>query len=144
MLTDPIGDMLTRIRNGAQAGHRETACPTSRLKLAVARVLSDEGFLGAPRVEAREGKPVLVVGLRYRDDGSPLIDGIRRVSKPGRRVYVGLTEKAGQALSAHIHVEPLSKIRRTGVAILSTPKGVMSDRAAREASVGGEVLCEVW
>ena len=131
MLTDPVGDMLTRIRNGAQARHREAACPTSKLKLAVARVLSEEGFLGAPRVEAREGKPVLVVGLRYRADGSPLIDGIRRVSKPGRRVYVGL--------------DTIPKVRNgLGVAILSTPKGVMSDRAAREASVGGEVLCTVF
>ncbi len=131
MLTDPIGDMLTRIRNGAQAGHRETACPSSRLKLAVARVLSQEGFLGDSRVEAREGRAVLVLGLRYRDDGSSLIDGIRRASKPGRRVYVGL--------------DTIPKVRNgLGVAILSTPKGVMSDRAAREASVGGEVLCEVW
>ncbi len=131
MLTDPIGDMLTRIRNGAQARHPETSCPSSRLKLAVARVMSEEGFLGDPRVEAREGKPTLVVGLRYRDDGSPLIDGIRRVSKPGRRVYVGAAT--------------IPKVRNgLGVAILSTPRGVMSDRAAREASVGGEVLCEVW
>lgn len=131
MLTDPIGDMLARIRNAAQARHREAACPSSRLKLAVARVMAEEGFVGSPRVEARDGKPVLVVGLRYRDDGSPLIDGIRRVSKPGRRVYVGVPE--------------IPKVQNgLGVAILSTAKGVMSDRTAREASVGGEVLCEVW
>ena len=131
MMTDPIADMITRIRNAGRARHGEVACPSSQLKLAVARVLSQEGFLGESRVEARAGKPTLVVGLRYREDGSSLIDGIRRVSKPGRRVYVG--------------VAAIPKVRNgLGVAILSTPKGVMTDRAAREASVGGEVLCEVW
>ena len=131
MLTDPIGDMLTRIRNGAQARHRETACPSSRVKLAVARVLSQEGFLGESRVEAREGRAVLVLGLRYRDDGSSLIDGIRRVSKPGRRVYVGKSD--------------VPKVRNgLGVAVLTTSRGLLSDRSAREAEVGGEVLCEVW
>lgn len=131
MLTDPIGDMLTRIRNGATARHAEVPCPSSKLKLGVAQVMKDEGFLADARVEAREGHPVLMIRLRYREDGEPMIDGIRRVSKPGRRVYVGVQE--------------IPKVRNgLGVAILSTPKGVLSGRAAQEASVGGEVLCEVW
>ena len=131
MMTDPISDMLTRIRNAGTARHAETACPTSRLKLAVARVLAEEGFLGQVRVEARAGYPSLVIGIRYDAHGDTVIDGIRRVSKPGRRVYVDKTS--------------VPKVRNgLGVAVLSTSRGVLSDRAAREASVGGEVLCEVW
>jgi small subunit ribosomal protein S8 len=131
MMTDPISDMLTRIRNAGTARHAETACPTSRLKLAVARVLAEEGFVGQVKVEARGGHPALVIGIRYDDHGDTVIDGIRRVSKPGRRVYVDKTS--------------VPKVRNgLGVAVLSTSRGVLSDRAAREAAVGGEVLCEVW
>jgi small subunit ribosomal protein S8 len=123
--------MLTRIRNAGTARHAETACPTSRLKLAVARVLAEEGFVGQVKVEARGGHPALVIGIRYDDHGDTVIDGIRRVSKPGRRVYVDKTS--------------VPKVRNgLGVAVLSTSRGVLSDRAAREAAVGGEVLCEVW
>lgn len=131
MVNDPIGDMLTRIRNAGQARHKEVRCASSRLRLAVAKVLLQEGFLGDLRVEAKEGKPELVLGMRFRDDGRALIDGLRRVSTPGRRVYVGSGE--------------VPQVRNgLGVAVLSTPKGVLSGRAAREASVGGELLCEVW
>ena len=131
MLTDPIADLLSRIRNAARVRHPSVACPSSRLKLGVARVLKEEGFVTDARVEAREGKPTLVVDLRYRDDGTSIIDGIRRVSRPGRRVYVG--------------VEEIPRVRAgLGVAVLSTPRGVLSDRAAREAHVGGEIVCEVW
>jgi small subunit ribosomal protein S8 len=131
MLTDPIGDMLTRIRNGARARHAQVRCPSSNLKLGIARVLAQEGFLSEVRVESEEGRPVLVIGLRYDHDGLPVIDGIRRVSRPGRRVYVGVRE--------------IPKVRNgLGVAVLSTPRGVLADRAAREAKVAGEWLCEVW
>jgi small subunit ribosomal protein S8 len=131
MMTDPISDMLTRIRNAGTARHAETVCPSSRQKLAIARVLKDAGFIDDVRVEAREGHPVLVLGIRYGDDGRALIDGIRRVSKPGRRVYVGK--------------DAVPRVRNgLGIAVLSTSKGILSDRAAREASVGGEVVCEVW
>lgn len=131
MLTDPIADLLTRIRNAGQARHRQTTCGSSRIRLAVARVLSEEGFLGEVKVEAREGKPTLVMDIRYDELGKPLIDGIRRVSRPGRRFYVG-------------H-ESIPKVRNgLGVAIVSTSRGVLSDSAARGAGVGGEVLCEVW
>ena len=131
MLTDPIGDMLTRIRNAGQARHRDVRCASSKLRLAVARVLQQEGFLGDVRVEPQEGKALLVMEVRYGRDGQALIDGIRRISRPGRRVYVGVKE--------------IPKVRNgLGVAVLSTSKGVVSGRAALEASVGGELLCEVW
>ena len=131
MMTDPIGDMLARIRNGGSARHREVRCPSSRQKLAVARVLSSQGFLGPVRVESEGGKALLVMELRYNRDGEALIETIRRVSRPGRRVYV-----------SHADVP---KVRNgLGVAVLSTSKGVLSDQAAREATVGGEILCEVW
>lgn len=131
MLTDPIGDMLARIRNGAQARHAHVRCPSSQLKLGVARVLAQEGFLSGVRVEEGEGRPTLVIELRYDADGACVIDGLRRVSRPGRRVYVGVRE--------------IPKVRNgLGVAVLSTPKGVLADRAARDAKVAGELLCEVW
>jgi small subunit ribosomal protein S8 len=131
MVSDPIGDLLTRIRNAGSARHLTTTCPSSREKLALARVLHGAGFLGNVAVEARDGHPVLVLGIRYDDRGRAMIDGIRRVSKPGRRVYVGHGE--------------IPRVRRgLGVAVLSTSKGILSDKDAREQNVGGELLCEVW
>ena len=131
MMTDPIGDMITRIRNAGQARHRTTSCPASKFKVALATALSREGFVGEVSTQAAGSYPILTIGIRYADDGSTVMDGIRRVSKPGRRVYVGASE--------------IPHVRKgLGVAILSTPKGVMCDRDAREAKVGGEVICEVW
>lgn len=131
MMTDPIADMLARIRNAGMAKHPELVMPASNTKLAIARVLVESGFLEDVRVEAREGRATLVVRMRYGDDGQPLVDGLKRVSRPGRRVYVG-------------H-EKIPRVRNgLGVAVISTSKGILSDRAAREASIGGEVLCEVW
>jgi small subunit ribosomal protein S8 len=131
MMTDPVSDLLARIRNAGNAHHPEVACPSSQLKHAIAKVLSTEGYLGAVRVEKRDGKDVLVMGVRYDGSGRALIAGLRRVSRPGRRVYV-----------AHGKVP---KVRSgLGLAVISTSKGVIADREAREASVGGEVLCEVW
>ena len=131
MMTDPISDMLTRIRNAGMARHAVAACPSSKQKLAIARVLREAGFLGEVKVEARDGNPVLVMEVRYDADGRPVIAGIRRVSRPGRRVYVG--------------AEELPKVRSgLGVAVLSTSRGILSDRGAREAAVGGELVCEVW
>jgi small subunit ribosomal protein S8 len=131
MMTDPIADMLARIRNAGMAKHPELVIPASNTKLAIARVLVETGFLEEVRVEAREGRATLVVRIRYDDDGQPLVDGLKRVSRPGRRVYVG-------------H-EKIPRVRNgLGVAVISTSKGILSDRAAREASIGGEVLCEVW
>ncbi len=131
MMTDPIADMLTRIRNAGSARQTETLCPASKLKLAIAKLLKEEGFLADVHVEARGGHPVMVLGIRYDEEGRALIDGIRRVSKPGRRVYVGKDE--------------VPKVRAgIGLAVISTSRGILSDRGAREAAVGGEVVCEVW
>jgi small subunit ribosomal protein S8 len=131
MMTDPIADMLTRIRNAGRARHAETSCPSSKMRLAIAKLLQQEGFLAGVRVEAREGHARLVLGLRYGADGQPMIDGIRRVSSPGRRVYVS----AGK----------IPKVRSgLGVAVLSTSKGIVSDRDARAQGIGGEYVCEVW
>jgi small subunit ribosomal protein S8 len=131
MMTDPISDMLTRIRNAGYARHAETRCPASSLKQAVASVLSAEGFIGAVSVEGEGPAKQLILGIRYSEDGSTMIDEIHRVSTPGRRVYVGQ--------------EKIPRVRSgLGMSVLSTSKGVMCDRDAREAGIGGEVLCEVW
>ncbi len=131
MMTDPVGDMLARIRNAGGARHAEMSCPSSKFKLAIAKVLSDEGFVGAIRTDGDEKKPTLTIELRYQDDGKLMIDGMRRVSKPGRRVYVAADE--------------VKQVRAgLGMSVLSTSKGVLCDRDARVAKVGGEVICEVW
>jgi len=130
-MTDPVSDLLARIRNAGRARHAELTCPSSTVKLAVAKVLVDNGFLDSASVEAEGGKPMLHVRLRYGPDGRSLIDGMRRVSKPSRRHYVD--------------VKHIPRVRRgLGIAVLSTPRGVLSDREAREQKVGGEVVCEVW
>jgi small subunit ribosomal protein S8 len=131
MMTDPIADLLARLRNGAHARHAQVVCPASRQKLAIANVLRESGFVGDVRIDESGARRQLVVGLRYDGDGRPVIAGMRRVSRPGRRVYVGY----GQ----------IPKVRSgLGLAVLSTSRGVLSDRAAREAKLGGELLCEVW
>jgi small subunit ribosomal protein S8 len=130
-MTDPISDMLARIRNAGRARHPALRVPSSRLKLAVARVLADAGYLGGVTVEAEEGRPVLNIQLRFGADGKSVIDGMRRVSKPSRRVYV--------------EADAIPRVRSgLGTAVLSTNKGVLSDAAAREQRVGGELLCEIW
>lgn len=131
MMTDPVGDMLARIRNAGGARHAQVRCPASKLKLAVAQVLSDEGFVGAVSNDGDEKKPTMTIDLRYQDDGKLMIEGMRRVSKPGRRIYVG----AGDVKQVRAGL---------GMAILSTSKGVICDRDARDQKVGGEVICEVW
>ena len=129
-MQDPVADMLTRIRNAQMAGMPEVAMPASKLKSALAVVLQEEGFVAGSRNEAVDGKPNLVVELKYYN-GKPVIVEIDRVSRPGLRSYVGKDE--------------LPKVRGgLGVAIVSTSKGVMTDRAARAAGVGGEVLCTVF
>lgn len=131
MMTDTISDMLTRIRNAGIARLNETACPFSKQKLAIAKVLENAGFIANVHTESRDSHPVLVMKIRYDERGKPLIDGIRRVSKPGRRVYVGARD--------------IWKVRNgLGISVISTSKGILSDEGAREASVGGEVVCEVW
>jgi len=131
MMTDPLGDMLARIRNAGGARHAQMSCPSSKLKLAVAQVLSAEGFVGAVSTDGDDKKLTLTVELRYQDDGRQMIEGMRRVSKPGRRIYLG----AGDVKQVRAGL---------GMAVLTTSKGVLCDRDARVAKVGGEVLCEVW
>ena len=128
-MTDPIADMLTRIRN-AQAVQKPTVgMPSSKLKLSIAQVLKDEGYIDGFVVRENEGKPLLEISLKYYS-GQPVIEKIERVSTPGLRVYRGCDE--------------LPKVMNgLGVAIVSTSKGVMTDRKARATGVGGEVLCIV-
>lgn len=131
MLTDPVADMLTRIRNGARARKASVDVPWSHHKEAIAHVLVAEGYLTeAARVEATP-RAILRLGLRYDDQRRSVIEGIERVSRPSLRVYVGSDE--------------IPSVRRgLGINVLSTPKGVLVDREARKQGVGGEVLCRVW
>lgn len=131
MMTDPIADLLTRIRNANRARKDWTAMPWSKLKEGVARVLVDEGFLREVTVAESDGGKTLRVALKYDEFRRPVLTGIRRVSRPSLRVYVGTRE--------------IPTIRKgLGVSVLSTPKGVVADRVARKQKVGGEVLCSVW
>jgi len=131
MMTDPISDFLTRIRNANRARKDWTDVPWSKLKEAVARVLVDEGFLKDVAVNENDGRRVIRVSLKYDEFRRPVLSGIRRVSRPSLRVYVG-----GRKIPT---------IRKgLGISVLSTPKGVITDRAARKENVGGEVLCSVW
>jgi len=132
MNTDPIADLLTRIRNAALAKHARVDMPASKLKTEVVRVLKEEGFISTYKlVEETKAKKVLRVFLKYTPDRHSVITGLRRISKPGSRRYVGV---------AGIR----SVVGGMGVSILTTPRGVMTGRAARKERVGGEVLCEVW
>lgn len=128
-MTDPIADMLTRIRNALGAEKAEVAIPSSKLKVAIAQVLKDEGYVNDFAVSEVDGKSILKVALKYYQ-GRPVIDTIRRVSRPGLRIYKGKGE--------------LPKVMGgLGIAIVSTSAGLMTDRAARNAGYGGEVLCYV-
>jgi small subunit ribosomal protein S8 len=131
MVTDPLADMLTRIRNASLVRHRRVSMPYSKLKEAVAKILVDEGFISGYTVTDETPQPNLVMGMKYTGKGNPVITGLERVSKPGRRIYLGYRE--------------IPWVRSgLGVAIVSTPKGVMTGRQARREQVGGEILCNVW
>jgi small subunit ribosomal protein S8 len=130
-MTDNIGDMLTRIRNGGKARFDKVDIPASRMKISLARIFKDEGFIKNYKVIKDNKQGILRVYLKYDEHNLPLIQRIERVSKPSRRVYAG--------------VEELPKVQGgLGVAVVSTSKGVMTDRQARKLGVGGEVLCQVW
>lgn len=131
MMTDPIADFLTRVRNANLAGARELSLPASTLKAELCRILKDEGYIDDfEKIEARP-QSSLRVTLRHVPGGSRVINGIERISRPGRRVYAGKDE--------------IPRIMNgLGIAILSTSKGLLTDRQARQAGVGGEVLCKVW
>jgi small subunit ribosomal protein S8 len=135
-MTDPIADMLTRIRNAVAARHTRVDLPASKLKVEIARILQDEGYVaGFKLLEGDEtgaaGRQVLRLFLKYGPGGERVISGIERVSRPGRRVYVSREEVP-------------TVLGGLGVSILTTSHGVMSGRAAQRAGVGGEILCNVW
>ena len=131
MVTDPIGDMLTRIRNGSLAEHEKVDIPSSKLKVRIAELLKAEGFIKNFRLIEDKRQGILRVYLKYGPGQERVITGLRRVSKPGRRLYVG-ADKIPSVLGG------------MGVAVLSTPRGVLPDREARRQRIGGEVLCFVW
>ena len=129
-MTDPLGDMLTRIRNGQQAGAGSVFSPASKFRVNVLGVLEREGYIrGFETLDGSDGKPQIRIELKYHE-GEPVIRTIKRVSKPGRRVYSGISDLANVCSGL-------------GIAILSTPRGVLSDNEARAQHVGGEVLCNV-
>ena len=130
-MTDPIADMLTRIRNGITSRHDRIELPSSKLKVELAKILKSEGFISNFKVVEEGVQPTLRVYLKYSDDGEPVIHGIERISRPGRRVYRG-KEEIPQVLGG------------LGLAIVSTSQGVLSGHDAVRKGVGGEVLCQVW
>jgi len=131
MVNDPIADMLARIRNGMLVRHKQVVVPGSKVKVAVARILKDEGFIKDFEVTKDTPQPQLRVVLKYDRDRKSIVTGMKRVSRPGRRVYVKRSEIPWV-------------ISGLGIAILSTPQGIMSDQKARRLGLGGEVLCYVW
>jgi small subunit ribosomal protein S8 len=130
-MNDPLGDMLTRIRNASMRGKSTTSSPASKIRTWVLDVLADEGYIrGYEATTDTNGHPAVEISLKYYE-GAPVIRELKRVSKPGRRVYVG--------------VKDIPSVRKgLGVSIVSTPQGVMSDASARSANIGGEVLCTVF
>ncbi|MEE8200268.1 MAG: 30S ribosomal protein S8 [Candidatus Acidoferrales bacterium] len=129
--TDPIADMLTSIRNALRARHPKVDVPASRVKTELARVMKEEGFLAAYKVIEENKKKSLRLYLKYGPEKQSVINGLRRISKPGRRVYRGKAE-----------IRPV--MGGMGISVLTTPKGILSGRQARRQGVGGEVVCEVW
>ena len=137
-MTDPISDMITRIRNGVAAKHTRVDMPASKLKAEIARILQDEGYIQGFRLveeaaerEGRNSRQVIRIFLKYGPHGEKVITGLERISRPGRRVYSGVDDVP--------HV-----LGGLGTSILTTSRGVMTGRAAKKAGVGGEVLCNVW
>jgi len=131
MVTDPIADLLIRLKNGSQRRHETISVPASKLKRAILEILKKEGYVESVEDGEQDGHPVLKVQLRYVGEGEPMITGLQRISKPGRRVYVGSKE--------------IDRVRNgIGMSILSTSKGIMTDQESRRNKLGGEVLCSVW
>ena len=131
MMTDPIADMLTRIRNASKAKHEKVDIPSSKLKVEIAKILKDEGFVKNVKLVKDRRQGVIRVYLKYTDEDLPVLQGLKRISRPGCRVYAGnnAIPKVMEGL---------------GTTILSTPKGVLTGRQAKKDNVGGEVLCQVW
>lgn len=130
-MSDPLADMLTRIRNGVMAKFDSVDMPTSKTKVNIAKVLQDEGYVTGFRVNEEGAQGTLTINLKYGSDQTPVISGIKRISKPGLRKYA----RAGEIPTV---------LNGLGIAILSSSKGVITDKTARASNVGGEILCEVW
>lgn len=131
MVTDPIADMLIRIKNALQARHKTVVVPASKIKLEIARILKQEGYIEDYKYIDEKPQGKIEIILKYDDQKRPVIVGVRRISKPGRRIYRGYKD--------------LPKVLDgLGIAIVSTSKGIMTDHEARRLKVGGEVLCEIW
>ena len=131
MVTDPIADMLTRIRNANQMRYKEVEVPASKVKIEIARILKEEGFIIDYKIKKNNIQDILVLLLKYGENKERVITGLKRISKPGLRVYAGAEEIP--------HV-----LNGLGIAIISTPKGVMTDKLARKNNVGGEVIAYIW
>lgn len=131
MLTDPIADMLTRIRNAVIVKNERVDVPASKLKVEIAKIMKDEGFIKAYKIVKDKKQGIIKITLKYNSDNTPVISGLKRISKPGRRVYVGKEE--------------IPKVMGgLGISIVSTSKGVLSDRVCVKEGVGGELLCQIW
>lgn len=130
-MTDPIADMLTRIRNGIRARHERVEIPASKLKAEIAKILKSEGFISNYKLVEENGRPSLRIYLKYSQEGESVIHGIERVSRPGRRVY-------------RAKAEIPRVLGGLGLSIVSTSRGVLSGNEASKTGVGGEVLCQVW
>ena len=131
MVTDPIADMLTRIRNANQLGYKEVEVPASKIKIEIARILKEEGFIADYKIKKSNIQDIIVITLKYGDKKERVITGLKRISKPGLRVYAK-AEEIPTVLSG------------LGIAIISTSKGLMTDKNARKDSLGGEVLAYIW
>jgi small subunit ribosomal protein S8 len=130
-MTDPISDLLTRIRNATTVRHDRTDVPASKMKLEVAKILKQEGFIRTFKVIEEGPQGMIRIYLKYAEDGEPVIHGLKRVSRPGCRIYRG--------------VDDLPRVQNgLGVAVISTNRGVLTDEQARGLRVGGEILCEIW
>jgi small subunit ribosomal protein S8 len=130
-MTDPIADMLTRIRNAIMASYDTVDIPSSRMKIDIAKVLKSEGFIKNYKIIADQRQGVMRIFFKYDENGDPIIDGLKRVSKPGCRIY-SRSDRIPKVLNGY------------GINILSTSKGVMTDRQAKKMKVGGELLCAIW
>ncbi len=131
MMTDPIADMLTRIRNGLKAKHEVVEIPASKMKIEIAKILKAEGYIKNFKLSQDNKQGVLKVFLKYKDQDEPVILDLQRVSRPGRRVYTNVSD--------------IPRVKHgLGISIISTSQGIMSDKRARKENIGGEVICSVW
>jgi small subunit ribosomal protein S8 len=131
MLTDPISDMLTRMRNAVLIKSEKVDIPASKMKVEIAKILKEEGFIKSYKIIKDKKQGILRVTLKYTSENEPVVSGLKRISKPGRRVYVGKSEVP-------------RVMGEVGIAIITTPKGILSDKECRSEGIGGEVLCYVW